>query len=81
MREVETQRRRAKLGQPGEDIAGFESLPTSPSFLADKVPTIALWGGLILTLLGSLYMIEGATFRGCALLILGALCVKVVNES
>lgn len=75
---VEMQRRHAsdKL-----DLVGFKSRPTPPSFLTRQVPALALWGGLILTLLGSLYMIEGATFRGCVLIILGALCIKVVNES
>jgi hypothetical protein len=80
-REAETQRRRAKPRVAGKDFAGFESPPASPSFLMEKAPAIALWGGTISTMLGALYMIEGSTFLGSLFIIIGALFIKVVNDA
>lgn len=78
--EVETQRRRAKLGVPGEDIAGFKSLPTS-SYFEDRLPVLALWGGMACILLGSLYVLDGSNFIGLSFITIGALCAKVVNDA
>lgn len=75
---VEMQRRHAsdKL-----DLVGFKSRPTPPSFLTRQVPAIILWCGLISTMLGALYLIQGATLPGFSLVIIGALFAKAAHEA
>lgn len=75
--------RRCNGDMPGHkpDLVGFKSRPASPSFLTSLVPGVIVWGGCLSTMLGALYLLQGATLPGFGLIIIGALFAKAAHES
>lgn len=63
------------------DLVGFDSRPTPPLFLISRTPAFILWGGCLSTMLGMLYLMDGATLPGYGLIVIGALFVSAAHEA